>query len=140
MHAVEKVAEFMKLGGQTVPSDTDWGIEASETSQFADRIWEELDELYESFLDDWSYDGLSKEVDVAEAVDAAIDIAYVALTLAIRLAGVDKAIEAWEAVADANLSKVDGSLGPVRRDVTGKIMKPEGFVHPNIKGILVADC
>lgn len=139
MHAIESVAKFMQLGGQTVPGSVDYSITPRETANFAERIEEELSELYDSFLADWDYDGLSKDVDVVEAVDAAIDIAYVAFTLAIRLAGVDKAVEVWEAVAGANLSKVDGSLGPVRRDGSGKIMKPEGFVHPDIKGILLAD-
>lgn len=136
MHAIESVAKFMKLGGQTVPDSVDYSITPHETANFAERIDEELSELYDSFLDDWYSHGLSKHVDIVEAVDAAIDIAYVAFTLAIRLVGENKAVEVWETVAKANLSKVDGSLGPVRRDENGKIMKPEGFVHPDIEKVV----
>lgn len=134
MHAIESVAKFMELGGQTVPDDVDWGIDAREVDDFVERIHEEFNELFESYAVGWEYN--EPFVDVPEAVDAAIDIAYVAFTIAVRLAGKKKAIEAWEEVATANLSKVDGSLGPVQRNASGKIMKPEGFVHPDVERIL----
>ena len=140
MHPINQVADFMFLGGQKVPATTDRSILAGDVDPFVDRINEEVDELIDAYFD---FDNLSLNrfseddaVDIPEALDAAIDLAYVAFTLAVRLVGRGKAIEAWEAVARANLSKVDGSLGPVRHDENGKILKPEGFQHPDIAEIV----
>lgn len=141
-HPISQVAKFMKLGGQFVPEDTDREISGLEVNAFAGRAYEELFELFSAIevLDGNDHHlGIKTELsdsDIAECLDAAIDLAYVSFTLALRLVGEEKATEAWDAVAKANLSKVDGSLGPVRRDESGKIMKPEGFKHPDIEKIV----
>ncbi len=120
-HAINDVARFMSLGGQTVPDSPDSCIE--EKFAFIRRIQEEITEALDA-------------EDTPELVDAFLDAAYVAFTGAIRFAGEEKALEAWEAISKANLSKVDGSLGPVRRNRDGKILKPKAFKTPDIKEVL----
>lgn len=126
-HPIENIARFMELGGQIVPGDVDTGYARQELWPFIARVHEELQETTEALL----------HKDTAEVVDGFIDTAYVALTGAIRVAGNKKAKEAWDAVVDANLAKVDGRHGDVVRDPeTGKILKPEGWTAPDIEGIL----
>lgn len=124
--AVKNIAQFMELGGQDVPpnfDDSKWHT----MEEHADYLLEEADETYEACMDG----------DAVEALDGFIDAAYVALSGAIALVGVDKTVRAFEAVADANLSKVDGRFGePVQHELTGKILKPEGWKAPDIEGII----
>lgn len=138
-HPVEAIASFMSLGGQTVPDDVDTGITTFEICRFIDRVDEEAEETYQAS----GYSGPEFEfqdetpVNHAEVLDGFIDAAYAALTGAVRVAGVDKARQAWDAVVDANLSKVDGRFGPPIIDpVTGKIGKPEGWIAPDIEAII----
>lgn len=131
-HPIDNIATFMKLGGQTVPHDTDRTITWSEFEHFINRIAEEVNET--SFSNHYT-DG----IDYPEALDGAIDTAYVALTLAIRLVGPAKAREAWDAVVDANLAKVDTRHGaPIINPETGKIGKPKGWTAPDIEAIVNA--
>lgn len=126
-HPIASIARFMELGGQIVPGDVDTGLARQELWPFISRVHEEVQETTEALL----------YKDTAGIVDGFIDTAYVALTGAIRVAGNKKAKEAWDAVVDANLAKVDGRHGDVVRDPgTGKILKPEGWTAPDIEGIL----
>lgn len=130
-HPIDNVAAFMTLGGQTVPHDTDRDISKSDIRKFIERIDEEVEETY--------FASARNEIQIAEALDGAIDTAYVAMTLAIRLVGPDKARKAWDAVVDANLAKVDGRYGdPILNPETGKIGKPEGWTAPDIEAIINA--
>lgn len=136
-HPVEAIASFMSLGGQTVPEDVDRDISPKEIEQFIDRIDEEASETYDaaSVLD--FYDFNIVDINFAEVLDGFIDSAYAALTGAVRVAGVEKAKAAWDAVVDANLSKVDGRYGPpIINPETGKIGKPEGWIAPDIEAII----
>lgn len=138
-HPVFQVAQFMQLGGQTVPSDVDFDIDPEELNKFIIRVDEEIGETYEAADVNSIYEGTPYKVDHAEVLDGFIDIAYVALSGAIRLAGLTKARVAWDLVVDANLSKVDGRFGPPIIDpVTDKIGKPEGWKAPDIEGIINA--
>ena len=130
-HPIDNVASFMILGGQTVPYNTDRDISKGEIRRFIDRIDEEVNETICATYDD--------PVNIPEALDGAIDTAYVAMTLAIRLVGPEKARKAWDAVVDANLAKVDGRYGdPILNPDTGKIGKPEGWTAPDIEAIINA--
>lgn len=139
---IKDIAEFMRLGGQTVPAGVDRELKAKEILKFWERVDEELDETWRG-IGHWNSKWYMHDPrqqpprDIPETVDGFIDIAYVALTGAIRLVGEAKAKECWDAVVDANLSKVDGRYGPVVRDEeTGKILKPQGWKAPNIEEIL----
>lgn len=140
------ISEFMQKGGQTVPRDVDRDMSTAELLKFYDRIEEEVFETIDAigyFNEDWGVyipeDDLPPR-DIPEVVDGFLDIAYTALSAAIRLAGETKAYRAWWAVIDANLSKVNGRYGPPVIDPeTGKIGKPEGWQAPNIEAILDRD-
>jgi predicted HAD superfamily Cof-like phosphohydrolase len=130
-HPIDNVASFMILGGQYFPNDTDRDISKSDIRKFIERIDEEVEETY--------FASARNEIQIAEALDGAIDTAYVAMTLAIRLVGPLKARKAWDAVVDANLAKVDGRYGdPIINPDTGKIGKPEGWTAPDIEAIVNA--
>jgi len=118
----DAVAEFMEAGGQTIGQEK---IDYDELRSYYMRVNEEL-------LETWDAINILSQTDV-EIADGYADIIYAAMTALLNLAGRDKAEQIFQAVVDANTSKVDGSLGPVRRDENGKILKPEGFVPPNQK-------
>lgn len=121
VHPIDTVAQFMFLADQ-IPEDYD-----PDMSDFLERTSEELAETLEAV----------EEGDEAGILDGFLDIAYAALTGAVAAAGGPmEARMAWDAVVDANLSKVDGRLGPVRKSASGKVLKPEGFVAPDIQKIL----
>lgn len=116
----DAVAAFMEAGGQTVGQE-----DGSFTERFAynERVGEEVKETWHAILG----------CDDTEIADGYADIIYAAMTGLLNLAGRDKAERVFQAVVDANTSKVDGSLGHVRRAENGKILKPAGFVPPNEK-------
>lgn len=118
----DSVAAFMEAGGQIV------GQEVNTIEGLRKYYWRVAEELFETkeAIDDV----YQTDVDV---VDGYADTIYAAMTALLHLAGRDKAEKIFQAVVDANTTKIDGSLGPVRRDETGKILKPEGFISPNQK-------
>lgn len=136
-HPVDEVADFMEMGDQEFPEDTDWGVLAEDVYPFLHRCHEEWMETLEALGWDSETRRYENEVNIPEVLDGFIDLAYVALTGAVRLVGREKAKQAWDAVVEANRTKVDGSIGPKRRDPdTGKILKPEGWNPPDIEGIV----
>lgn len=68
---------------------------------------------------------------VPDVADALADLIYVAIGMAISY-GIDLR-PVWAAVHAANMAKVGG---PMRAD--GKILKPTGWMAPDIEGILAA--
>lgn len=76
------------------------------------------------------------EDDLVEVIDGLLDIIVVAWGTILSYIGEKKAYEAaWE-VAVSNLTKVNGSLGPIARREDGKVLKPEGWRAPNIAGVI----
>ena len=129
-HPVLAVARFMELGGQEFPEDTDESMTWQDLKPFLARVKEEVQEIKDSRCCDTDFVG-------HEALDGFIDVAYAALTGAVRLVGREKAALAWDMVVDANLAKVDGRYGPsVINEETGKIGKPEGWQAPDIKEMM----
>ncbi len=125
----DEIALFMRAGNQVAPTKPAQGVPA-DVACFIERVREEVKETSDAYFMDRQ----------AEAVDGFLDTAYVAITGAIRIAGVKKARECWEAILRANTSKIDGTYGETVTDpVTGKILKPEGWKAPDIKGILGRD-
>lgn len=80
---------------------------------------EELDETLQAMCRD----------DLPAIADGLADLIYVALGTAIAY-GIDLR-PVWSAVHAANMAKIGG---PTRED--GKVLKPEGWQPPDIKGIL----
>lgn len=118
----DAVAAFMEAGGQTIGQENTKNIRLYRW-MYLNRVDDELTETCHAITHD----------DEVEIADGYADTIYAAMTGLLNLAGRDKAERIFQAVVDANSSKVDGSLGPVRRDKNGKILKPAGFVSPNQK-------
>lgn len=116
----DAVAEFMEAGGQVV-GQKDWSV--SERYSYQERVQSECRDTFNAVI----------RSDYVEIADSYADLIYAAMTGLLNLAGRDKAEQIFQAVVDANTTKIDGSLGPVRRDKNGKILKPAGFVPPNQK-------
>ena len=122
----DEIALFMRAGNQVVPHKPSSGVPV-DVAGFINRVREEVKETSDAYFTN----------NRAEAVDGFLDTAYVAITGAIRIAGVEKARECWEAIMRANTSKIDGTYGETVTDPdTGKILKPEGWTAPDIEGIL----
>ena len=118
----DSVADFMEAGGQTIGQENAKEIDYDRWRYFI-RTDAEITETRIAILDD-------NDVEIA---DGYADTIYAAMTGLLNLAGREKAERIFQAVVDANSSKVDGSLGPVCRDENGKILKPQGFISPNQK-------
>lgn len=119
----DAVAAFMEAGGQTI-GQQDSSIK--DDLNYHLRVAEEVHETWKAIR---SLPRTKK----AEIADGYADTIYAAMTALLNLAGREKAEQIFQAVVDANTTKVDGSLAPVRRDENGKILKPAGFVPPNQK-------
>lgn len=87
-------------------------------------ISEEYQELQEAVSDQ----------DKVEQLDALIDILVVTMG-AIRAAGWNGE-GAWEEVMKTNFAKIDPNTGKVRKREDGKVLKPEGWVAPDLAKFL----
>lgn len=74
--------------------------------------------------------------DIVEIVDGLLDIIVIAWGTLLAYVGKEMAEAAATQVAISNLSKVDGTLGEIVRREDGKLLKPEGWQPPDIKGAL----
>ena len=72
--------------------------------------------------------------DLEEQLDALIDI-WVVTIGAIHSAGFDGE-GAWKEVMATNFAKIDHETGRVRKREDGKVLKPVGWVPPDLKGYL----
>jgi predicted HAD superfamily Cof-like phosphohydrolase len=69
-----------------------------------------------------------------EQLDALIDIVVVTIG-AIHSMGAD-AEGAWKEVMQTNFAKIDRETGKVRKREDGKVLKPVGWVSPNLEPFL----
>lgn len=72
--------------------------------------------------------------DLVGIADAIADSIYVLVGTAIEY-GIPLDY-VWRAVQAANMAKVDPATGKVRKREDGKVLKPEGWVAPDIKRII----
>lgn len=91
-----------------------------------ERAWLRRELISEEFNELWS--ALRRE-SLIETADAMCDLIYVVVGTAVEM-GIDLA-PLWEEVHRTNMAKAGG---PVRAD--GKRLKPEGWMPPDIVGIL----
>jgi predicted HAD superfamily Cof-like phosphohydrolase len=101
----------------------DQSMDAMNESQYAmyvKLIDEEHQELLEATLTE----------DRVEQLDALIDILVVTIG-AIHSMGAD-AEGAWKEVMATNFNKIDKQSGRVRKREDGKVLKPQGWVAPNL--------
>ena len=90
-------------------------------AMYVKLIDEEHQELLEATLSD----------DRVEQLDALIDILVVTIG-AIHSMGAD-AEGAWKEVMNTNFAKIDKDTGLVRKREDGKVLKPVGWVAPNLE-------
>lgn len=76
------------------------------------------------------------EPDWVGIADGLLDQVVVSWGTLIAYYGQDLAYELAKEVIRSNLSKVDGTLGPKKLRDDGKVLKPEGWTPPDIKGVL----
>jgi len=108
--------KFMKACDQTTD---DWNV--SQFNLYVNLIEEELGELKVAIND----------CDSTEVLDALTDILVVTIGAAHSM-GAD--IEgAWREVMGTNFAKIDKETGLVRKREDGKVLKPVGWVPPNLE-------
>ena len=108
--------KFMKACDQTVGK-----MNEKQYAMYIKLIDEEHQELLEATLAE----------DSVEQLDALIDILVVTIG-AIHSAGYD-AEGAWKEVMSTNFAKIDKETGKVRKREDGKVLKPLGWVPPDLK-------
>ena len=111
--------KFMKACDQKVDA-----YSISQYKMYLNLIDEEHAELQEAVAAD----------DLTEQLDALIDILVVTIG-AIHSAGFD-AEGAWKEVMSTNFAKIDHETGRVRKREDGKVLKPQGWTPPDLKGYL----
>jgi predicted HAD superfamily Cof-like phosphohydrolase len=111
--------KFMRACDQTV-EDYNHG----QVALYANLIKEEVDEFNQAYA---KYDHI-------EMLDALIDI-LVVTTGAIHSMGAD-AEGAWKEVMQTNFAKIDSETGKVRKREDGKVLKPLGWVPPDLGSFL----
>jgi hypothetical protein len=119
---------FMELAGQIRHPILEPGSNWTDT----DRVLRQ-DLLREEFKEYWCAE---MDEDHVEIVDGLLDIIVIAWGTLLNYIGPEKAEAAAAEVVRSNLSKVDGSLGPIIRRDDGKVLKPEGWTPPDIEGVL----
>jgi predicted HAD superfamily Cof-like phosphohydrolase len=110
--------KFMRACDQSVTGDRD------QFNMYMDLIEEEYKELQDAPND-------------VETLDALIDILVVTIG-AIHSAGWD-AEGAWKEVMATNFAKIDKETGKVRKREDGKVLKPVGWVPPELEQFLIKD-
>jgi len=108
--------KFMRACDQSVDK-----FNEQQYSMYVKLINEEHQELLEATLAD----------DPIEQLDALIDILVVTIG-AIHSMGAD-AEGAWKEVMMTNFAKIDKDTGKVRKREDGKVLKPTGWVPPNLQ-------
>ena len=115
--------KFMKACGQTVD-----GYNEDQYKLYCDLIDEEYNDEFKTALEN---------NDRVEQLDALIDILVVTIG-AIHSGGFD-AEGAWKEVMNTNFAKIDKETGLVRKREDGKVLKPVGWVPPNLKPFIKGD-
>jgi predicted HAD superfamily Cof-like phosphohydrolase len=107
--------KFMKSCDQSVE-----GFNEEQFNLYTSLIQEEVDEL-------WAANAAADKVEI---LDALIDILVVTIG-AIHSMGADGE-GAWKEVMQTNFAKIDHDTGKVRKREDGKVLKPTGWVPPNL--------
>ena len=107
--------KFMRACDQSVD-----GFDEKQYTMYVNLINEEHQELLEATLTD----------NRIEQLDALIDILVVTIG-ALHSMGAD-AEGAWKEVMMTNFAKIDRDTGKVRKREDGKVLKPTGWVPPDL--------
>jgi predicted HAD superfamily Cof-like phosphohydrolase len=113
-------AKFMQACDQTAGNS----INEEQYTMYRKLIAEEVEELHEAIENN----------DRVEQLDALIDILVVTIG-ALHSMGAD-AEGAWKEVLRTNLAKIDPDTGKVIKRDDGKVLKPEGWMPPQLADFL----
>jgi predicted HAD superfamily Cof-like phosphohydrolase len=108
--------KFMRACDQSVN-----GFDKDQFALYFNLIEEEFKELNVAYWED----------DKVEMLDALIDILVVTIG-AVHSMGADGE-GAWKEVMSTNFAKIDRETGKVRKREDGKVLKPIGWVPPDLK-------
>jgi len=111
--------KFMRACDQTADTEN-----RDQFNMYLGLIEEEAEELNQAILNK----------DKVEMLDALIDMLVVTIG-AIHSAGFD-AEGAWKEVMSTNFAKIDKKTGKVIKREDGKVLKPDGWTPPDLKGYL----
>jgi predicted HAD superfamily Cof-like phosphohydrolase len=114
--------KFMRACGQTVGE-----LNQQQYQLYVNLIHEEFNEEFQTAL---------STGDRVEQLDALIDILVVTIG-AIHSGGFD-AEGAWREVMSTNFAKIDRETGLVRKREDGKVLKPLGWIPPDLKPFVSA--
>ena len=114
--------KFMRACDQSVD-----GSDRLQYEMYLKLITEEYKELQEAVITG----------DVQEQLDALLDIIVVTIG-AIHSAGFNGE-GGWKEVMGTNFAKIDKETGKVRKREDGKVLKPTGWVAPDLKPFLKKD-
>jgi predicted HAD superfamily Cof-like phosphohydrolase len=114
--------KFMKACDQSVD-----GFNAQQFALYVDLMKEEWSELNVAIDNN----------DQVEVLDALLDFIVVSIG-AIHSAGFD-AEGGWKEVMTTNLAKIDKDTGKVRKREDGKVLKPTGWVAPDLKPFITKE-
>ena len=98
----------------------DQQVDGSDLGQYA---------MYKGLIEE-EFGELQQAHDMEAELDALIDILVVTIG-AIHSAGFD-AEGAWKEVMSTNFAKIDKETGKVRKREDGKVLKPVGWMAPNL--------
>ena len=112
------------------PNDVKEFMEASDQKPSADQ-----QKLYEKLVDEEIKELFSAASDT-EKLDAIIDSIWVLIGLA-QSHGYD-VMRAWQKVRDTNIAKIDKFTGKVLKNEYGKVVKPFGWVPPDLSDCVPA--
>lgn len=118
--------KFMRACDQSVDTEN-----YDQFKMYLGLIKEEHDELLVAQGIDLKTMEQVNPADPVEVLDALIDILVVTIG-AIHSMGAD-AEGAWKEVMKTNFAKIDSETGKVRKREDGKVLKPVGWVPPDLK-------
>lgn len=122
--------KFMRACDQTVEN-----LNQNQFKMYLKLIKEEYNELLEAQGLNQNLDRIEYlPVDEVETLDALIDILVVTIG-AIHSMG-SNAEGAWKEVMSTNFAKIDKETGKVRKREDGKVLKPVGWVAPNLESFI----
>jgi predicted HAD superfamily Cof-like phosphohydrolase len=122
--------KFMRACDQTVEN-----FNQNQFKMYLKLIKEEYNELLEAQGLNQNLDRIEYlPVDEVETLDALIDILVVTIG-AIHSMG-SNAEGAWKEVMSTNFAKIDKETGKVRKREDGKVLKPVGWVAPNLESFI----
>jgi predicted HAD superfamily Cof-like phosphohydrolase len=101
--------------------------------QSVDAMNESQYNMYKSLIEE-EFKELQEANDLESELDALIDILVVTIG-AIHSAGFNGE-GAWKEVMGTNFAKIDKETGKVRKREDGKVLKPLGWVPPNLTPFL----